>query len=245
MRKFFALALLVTPLFASADCTEHLQTWAKTLQPGLKLDSEHAVCKINPGNASQTLAALPFAENVDADGQGDYGLGVIVADTATGKIIARHYQPGAIVSDAIFFESLALDTARYQLTPTLRAFGVRISHTGSSRVNPYSGTLLNLYVLDGQTVRPVMDKLEVRASSADWDGACNGDFTETERTISIAGKSKNGLASLLVEEKTVHTKDVAKGDDCETVERTPVVSRATLEYDGQRYPVPAQLARAW
>lgn len=245
MRKFFALALLFTPLFASADCTEHFQAWAKTLQADLKLDGEHAVCKINPGNTAQTLAALPFAENVDENGQGDYGLGVIVADSATGKIVARHYQRSAIVSDAIYFDGLALDTARYQLTPTLRAFGVRISHEGSSRVNPLSSTRLNLYVLDGQSVRPVMDPLEVRSSSADWDGTCNGDFTRIERTISIPDKGRNGWASLRVEQKTVHTKNVAKGDDCETVERLPYVSRFTLEYDGKRYPLPETLLRSW
>lgn len=242
MRKLAALALLFTPLFASANCTEHLQTWAKAVRADLKLDSEHAVCKINPANERQTLAALPFAENVDEDGQGDYGLGVIVADTATGKIIAQHYQPTAIVSDAIYLESLALDTARYRLSPALRAFGVRISHQGSSRVNPFGSTLLNLYVLDGQTVRPVMDKLEVSSSSGEWDGSCSGGFSQTERVISIADKGKNGLASLQVEQKVINTQNLPKGDDCEAIESTPAVSRFTLEYDGKRYPVPAGLS---
>lgn len=242
MRKLSALALLFIPLLASADCTEHLPTWARSLQPDLKLDSEHAVCKINPGNPRQTLAALPLAENVDADGQGEYGLGVVVADTATGKIIAQHYERSAIVSDAVYLDSLALDTARYQLAPGLRAFGVRISHLGSSRVNPSSSKQLNLYVLEGQTLRPVMDTLQVSSSSADWDGTCNGDFTQAERTISIADKRKNGLASLQVEQKVIHIKSVAKGDDCEDVERTPVVSRFTLEYNGKHYPVPAPLS---
>lgn len=242
MRKLFALALLCTPLFASADCTEHLQAWAKTVRADLKLDSEHAVCKINPGNPRQTLAALPFAENVDENGEGDYSLGVVVADTATGKIIAQHYQPTAIVSDAIYFESLALDTARYQLTPALRAFGVRISHLGASRVNPSSSTLLNLYVLDGQTVRPVMDKLEVSNGSGEWDGSCSGSFSETERTISIGDKGKNGFAGLQIEQKVTSTQNLPKGDDCENIESTPAVSRFTLDYDGKRYPVPAGLS---
>ncbi|WP_122439037.1 hypothetical protein [Pseudomonas viridiflava] len=242
MLKLAALPLLVLPLLASADCTEQLENWARTIKPDLKLDKEHAVCKVNPANASQTLAALPFAENVDEDEQGDYGLAVIVADTSSNTIVARHYQAAAISSDAIRFERLTLDTARYQLAPKLRAFGVRVSHIGSSRVNPFSSTALNLYVLEGSTLRPVMNALEVSSSNGEWDGVCVGEFSQTERTLSITDKSSQGFASLQVDAQTVGTQDRLKGEDCESTDSKPITSRTILKYDQGHYAVPSAMS---
>ncbi|GFM64155.1 hypothetical protein PSCICJ_02730 [Pseudomonas cichorii] len=242
MTKFAALALLFFPLLASADCTDQLQAWANTLKPDLKFDSERAVCKVNPANAGLILAALPFAETVDEDGQGDYGLGVIMADAASGKIVARHYQSAAITSDAISFESLSLDTARYQLTPQLRAFGVRISYDGASRVNPFASTTLNLYVLDGTQLRPVMNTLEVSRSGGEWDGMCDGEFTRTLRTLSMAKKNSNGFSSLDIDEKVIHTRNQRKGEDCQRTEGKPASSSLTLDYDGSQYAVPSGLS---
>ncbi|MCP2072457.1 UNVERIFIED_ORG: hypothetical protein J2Y77_001893 [Pseudomonas lini] len=242
MRALAVLPLFFFPLVALADCTEQLQTWAKTLRPDLKLDSEHAVCRINPANSSQVLAALPFAENVDEDGQGEYGLAVVVANASSGKIVAHHYQAASISSDAVYFESLSLDTARYQLAPQIRAFGVRVAYQGSSRVNPFSSTTLNLYVLDGPALRPVMNTLEVSRSNGEWDGSCTGDFIQTLRTVSIGDTSKNGLARMYVNQKTINTQNHTRGEDCENVVGKPTVAKFTLEYDGNQYSVPGELS---
>lgn len=242
MLKLAAVPLLILPLFAFADCKDHLENWGKALRPDLKLDKAHAVCKVNPANASQTLAALPFAEDVDEDEQGDYGLAVIVADTSSNKIVAQHYQAAAISSDAIRFEGLTLDTARYQLAPKLRAFGVRVNHIGSSRVNPFSSTALNLYVLEGSTLRPVMNALEVSSSNGEWDGMCVGEFSQTERTLSITDKTSKGFASLQVDEQTVGTQDRLNGEDCESTDSKPVTSRTILKYDQGQYAVPSTMS---
>lgn len=248
MRKLAVLPLLffpllALPLFASTNCADNIRGWAKTLRADLKLDSEHAVCKINPANSSQVLAALPFAENVTEDGQGDYGLGVIVANASNGKIISQHYQAAAISSDAIYFYGLELDTARYQLASKLRAFGVRVSYGGSSRPNPFESKVLTLYAtLPGAQLQPVMSGLEVKRSNGEWDTRCTGKFTETQRTISISDKSNKGLAALEIEQKVIDTQNRPKGEECERISAEPVVTRFTLEYDGNQYPVPKELS---
>lgn len=242
MRKLAALPLLILPLFAFADCTEQLQGWAKALHPTLVFDSEHAVCKNNPADPKQVLAALTFTDSApDEYGEGDYGLEVLVADAATGDVIAHHYQSAAISSDAIRFESLALDTARYQLAPKTRAFGVRVSYEGASRVNPYGGTSLSLYVLDGSVLRRVMDKLMVNDSTGEWDGNCAGDFSDTTRTLSIGDMGKKGLASLVIDEKVTASHAQPKGDDCESIDKKPATAKFTLDYDGRQYGVPKGL----
>lgn len=242
MPRFSVLPLLFFPMIAWGDCTEHLQTWAETLHPELTLDSERAVCKVNPGNASQVLAALPFAVNVSEDGDGDYGLDVLVADAGSGKVIAHSYQGAAIESDAIRFSRLRLDTARYQLAPGIRAFGVRVSYDGSSRVNPYNSETLSLYLHDGSQLRQVMSTLEVSLSGGEWDGMCTGDFNQTERTLAVGKSVKTGFADLLITEKTTARHSAVKGDGCEETQGNSATATFVLDYDGSRYVVPKGLS---
>lgn len=242
MRGFTVLPLLFAPMIAWGDCTQHLQTWAQNLHPTLKLASEFAACKVNPADASQVLAALPMMMNVDGYGQGDYGLDVLVAEAASGKIIARSYQEAAIVSDAVQFSGLTLDTARYQVAPGLRAFGVRIQHTGSSRVNPFSSETLSLYVNDGSQLRRVMGDLVVSKGNGEWDGSCAGEFGETKRTLAIGKPGKDGFSRLRVTEITTGSQSVVKGvDDCEEIESSSTTKTFDLDYDGGRYAVPEEL----
>ncbi len=242
MHKLAALPLLFFPLFAFADCRDELQIWAKTLHPKLKFDSARAVCKVNPADSNQVLAALPFAEKVDEDGQSDYGLDVLVASAANGKIVAHHYQSAAISSDAIQFRALSLDTARYRIAPQLRAFGVRVTYAGSSRVNPFSSTALNLYVLDGSVLRQIMNKLEVSNRNGEWDGNCAGDFAKTRRTLSTGIEGKNGFARLHIDEKVITSHNQNKGDDCQYIESKPATTKFSLDYDGTQYAVPRGLS---
>ncbi|MBA6067467.1 hypothetical protein [Pseudomonas mosselii] len=242
MHRFTVLPLLLAPMIAWGDCTQHLQTWAQDLHPTLELASEFAVCKVNPADASQVLAALPLMVNVDEHGQGDYGLDVLVADAASGKVIAHSYQEAAIVSDAVQFSGLMLDTARYQVAPGLRAFGVRIRHTGSSRVNPFGSETLSLFVNDGSQLRQNMEQLVVSKSNGEWDGVCAGEFDETKRTLAIGKPGKDGFSRLRVTEISTGSQSVVKGnDDCEEIERSSTTKTFNLEYHGGRYGVPKEL----
>ncbi|MDR0212263.1 MAG: hypothetical protein LBJ33_24260 [Pseudomonas putida] len=242
MRRSIVLPLFFLPVIAWGDCTEHLQTWAQALHPTVKFDSEYAVCKANPADPGQVLAALPIETNVDEYRQGEYGLEVVVADAASGRIIAHHYQEAAIVSDAVQFSSLAMDTARYQIAPGLRAFGVRVGHTGASRVNPFGSSTLKLYVYDGTQLRQVMNELVVSSSGGEWDGVCAGEFNDTQRTLAIGKPGKDGFASLRVSEKSTGSRAVVRGnDDCEENESEPTTATYMLEYDGSRYVVPKGL----
>lgn len=241
MRKFAVLPLLFIPMIAWGDCTDYLQTWAQALHPALELNSDQAVCKVNPGDSSQVLAALPFVDEASED-QSLYGLEVLVADAASGKVIAHWYQPAAIESDAYRFTGLKLDTARYQLAPGQRAFGVRISHEGSSRVNPFGSETLSLYLNDGSRLRQIMNKVVVSDNSGEWDGSCAGDFNETTRTLSLGKPGKNGFVSLRFTEKSVDQHNVVNSDgECDYRTKAPVTATFTLDYDGSQYPVPKGL----
>jgi hypothetical protein len=242
MRRVVALALFCLPALAFADCDAQLPEWAKTLHPTLPFDAEHAVCKVSPTDPNRILAALAFVESSDDDNDATYGLEVLSADSASGAIKSHVYESGAFSSDAIEFRALSLDTARYQLAPGIRAFGVRIEYTGASRVNPYSATSLSLYVDEGQKIRKTLDNLVVSESNGEWDGTCEGDFSQTNRTLSIGKSSNKGYASLEVDSKAVATHSVPKGDDCKSTDDKPELKKATLTYNGTEYDVPKELS---
>lgn len=240
MRRAVALTLFCLPAFAYADCTEQLAGWAKKLHPDLAFAAQYSVCKPSPVDPNRTLAALAFVERGD-EYDATYGLEVL---TAVGSRIEQHvYESAAIESDAVRFEGLSLDTARYNLTPTLRAFGVRASYNGSSRVNPFSSTTLNLYVLDGAKPRKVLDKLEVQSSSGEWDGNCAGEFSDTTSSLAIDKTLSHGYAVLAVTEKTVGSRSFEKNDDCTSSDSKPVVKKYPMTYNGTRYVLPGQDSR--
>lgn len=242
MNKLIVSALLCLPMLAHADaggdCQARLAGWMKTLHPGRALDTEHAACKVWPADASLTLAVQPLPQAGASDDGGTYDVEVLVADSRSGAIVAHLYEPAAITSDAVRFSHIDLDTARYQLTPSLRAFGVRATYEGSSRANPYEAQALSLYVLDGRTLRRVVADLNVMNSSGEWDTDCAGNFSKTVRTLAIGPAGQTGYAALNVAESTVNSESKPVGGKCVSTDRAPGRTTATLNYDGSAYRVP-------
>jgi hypothetical protein len=240
MRKIIVSALLSLPLLAHADCKDHLAAWAQKLHPGRTL-ADTAICKVSPADPTQTFAVLPIAQAGATDDDAVYDVDVLVANSDTGEIIARVFEPAAITSDAVRLQGIELDTARYQLAPQTRAFGVRTNYEGSSRVNPYSGTALDLYVVDGHTLRRVVANLTIKNSNGEWDGNCAGAFSDSTRTLSVSSATRNGYATLHVAEKTVNSVSKPAGQECNTKDSPAKPAGYDLEYDGARYGVPAKL----
>ncbi|VVO87475.1 hypothetical protein PS858_02119 [Pseudomonas fluorescens] len=227
-----ALCGLVMTTQAFADCAK----------PFLAGDFGYSVCKDWPAYPGLTITALSQFESgysASDDGpQGKYDLNLAIVSAGDSKPLATYHKAAAFESDAIAYEDLQLDTARYKLTPDLRAFGVRVTFNGSSRVNPVSETLLSLYVKEGGQLRPVLDKLITYEYGGEWDGNCAGELYQHTRTLEIGNTRSHGYADLIV--KTVSTRENGKGEGeaCEskTITEKPVLT--TLRYDGKSYVLP-------
>jgi hypothetical protein len=244
-KTVLALSLsLLLPVFAHAACKDRLQMWAGRLQPQRTLNAELAVCKDWPAEPALTLAALPLPHRDNNDEGGVFDLEVLVADRASGAIVAHVFQENAITSDAVRFSHLSIDTARYQLKPGRRAFGVRVSYEGSSRVNPFTETALNLYAMDGRALRPVLDRLIIDTSNGEWDGQCAGAFDQTVRTIGMGPPGANGYAALEVMERRVQSVSRQAGDRCVSEDGKPSRASATLRYRDGNYGVPKTMQQA-
>lgn len=206
-------------------------------------EDDFSSCKPWPADPTKTLYALASLEPGSADpqdpGAGEYDLDVLVTDSATGQVLARHRQRKALMSDAMRLKGITLDTARYQLAPGRRAFGLRAWQANHSNYNPGRFELFWLYLQEGRELHPLLAGMEVDSSAIEMMMDCSGDGTEVQRTLQVQKTSSKGLADLAVVTRTTELK--LAGESCEEIRAKPVIRRDLLRYDGRAYPLPKSL----
>lgn len=154
------------------------------------------ICKPWPTNKSRTIAAFAYDGGTEYEKQ----LVLAVVERPSNRVIASY--KGVIPEDAateVSSYSLKLDTARYALSKTTRAFGLRLS-TFRDRCS-YEGGFddeLTLFVVDGQTIRPVLTETMSQWSYGSGN-RCGGEDvprTDTNIVISVEPTESNGFADL-------------------------------------------------
>lgn len=259
MRTPLLLLLLCLPFASLAqDCgddaaariTQAYQqrdTAALPGRSGWSIDSERGACRVWPADTSLTLIAVPFLGPEGPNGDSQSGdLDVLVIDSASLRPRAALRLPDVMSSDAIHVDSVGLDTARYNLSPSVRAFGVRSSRSNSSQPNPFSETRLQLLVFSGNLLEAITGQIVVSSSGGEWDTRCAGEFHETKRTLEVGPSPAQGWATLTIRERgssTVNHED-ATGDCVEAREELPVRSFKLLP-KGRSYPLPSEVEAAF
>lgn len=210
-----------------------------------KLTSEAlSDCRIWPAKPDLTIrATTAFTPDKKADPSGDngsYDLTLQLQNTADQMPVATYKQAEQWYSDGISLRQLSIDTARYMLSPTIRAFGLRSVLANQSRANPYSTQTLALFVLEGSTLRPVLDGLVMEDQTGEWDSAnCTGEGAEHHRTVQIGKGFSHGFTDLVVRTETVRMSAVGQPDACDIKSTPAQVEVTTLHYNGSMYRVAA------
>ena len=207
-------------------------------------DPHGMLCRAWPAYPDRLLVGVPLMrDDVPAeagfDALGD--LDLLVLKPGSLEIEARLRLEDFIQEDAIYLSGMWFDTAAYRLIGDRTAFGLRREMEGSSRPNPFGITGLWLFDVDGGTIRPVMEGLEVQNSGGEWDTNCAGEFTMAERVLDIAPTQSNGASDVVVRTTLTTTVNTPSGSECNSVDTTTEVEPVTLRYDGQLYPVPDDL----
>lgn len=202
------------------------------------------ICKVWPAYDDQSIVATstfkPDSGDANNDG-GNVDLELSLIHSSSSKRLASYHKKDAYYSDAVAYEGLSIDTARYKLTTDSRAFGIRSSFEHSSSVNPFHKTELALYLKEGDALRPVLEGLVISTSRGEWDGNCAGEGERTQRTVDIGNTTHNGFADLVVSSTVTVTKSFLVGDECKDTSRKLKTTRVTLNYDGKQYVVPEAL----
>jgi hypothetical protein len=240
MKKFlFLAATLFTPMLAHAGCEDHLQAWMSELHPGRKVAPEHAVCEVWSANPHLTLAALPLSQGNDRR----FDLDIVLADTASGKILTHRYQEGALDFGQSHFLDIAFDTSLSKLTPDQNTFGLRVSSSHVSNEQPKGATTLSLYVIDDHGLRPVLNGFAVALAQGRWDGKCVGYFDATSRSIEPGERGKDGFAVLKVSETSARTVSQKSKGQCVSREGRQTRKTFTMNYQNGVYDVPPLTGR--
>src|SRR6218665_1711411 len=207
LMKNFLFTLLFCVQFSFSQNTDHLNTVLKQLklkesQIRIELFTE----KILPYDKSKSILVIPkYASDIE---EGSFVLDayLLLIDNATGKIISKFIEPNAWTSDAVILTDVTIDTGLYHLNKTTRAFGVRADYRTQSQPNPYNETNLSLYIVEKNTLKPVLHNYTIYRYRGEWDMKCNGEFEDNDSTIDIDKLQTNSFNNLIVKTKITKTK---------------------------------------
>jgi hypothetical protein len=195
-------------------------------------------CKSWPHKGNFLLAAFAFDQGI----QYEKSLWVALLDRKTLRPVSTY--KSVIAEDAVTEvgqSSLRLDTARFQLSPDVRAFGLRFGSTarGPSCGEGASWDELTLFVREQKQLRPVF-KMDMQFQNA--LKGCIGSATGNDiwkygrKTISVANTTTNGFADLLITETvTVDGNTVIP----KSIKTKRQVSRYLAKYNGKEYEIPS------
>lgn len=192
-------------------------------------------CKPWPYDKNSLLTAFAFNEGVE--GEKTYIVAIVDAKT----LQPRASYKSTILEDAATEAtegSLKLDTAKYQISPVVRAFGVRFSSgaRGASCADGSYWDELTLFTRQEEKLVPIFKQnMQSQEASSGCIGSATGHdaWEYTKKTISIAPSSTNGLADL-----QITATSIIEGDEeaiPKNANRKARVERHLLKFNGKAY----------
>ena len=181
-----------------------------------------AACKLWPYDKSVLIVAAAYAQDKEQDKN------LVVALVDAKSMTIRATWQGVVLEDStwsVVQGSLHLDTARYDLAPGVRAFGIDLSSDPVDNAVVRGGVTAtrSLFVQQGTQLRLVLDGVVLTTSTKAADGV-----TKTSAKIAIDTQhATRGFADLLVT-RSIDPAPAGAAKD-----------HATLAFDGTRYATPA------
>jgi hypothetical protein len=156
----------------------------------------------------------------------------VVLYNAADKIITNRYIMQNLESDAIRLSGLNFDFAPYMVKENVRAFGLRIMYSGSSRVNPYEEEKITLFVTEKDKLIPVLKDFTSYLSTGDWDTNCAGEFNSKSAVFALESTLSNGFYDIKVNYKDVKTINKLVSGDCQGTETATKSSVKLVNLNG-------------
>lgn len=214
---------------------------------GERGDVMNMVCKTHPVKSEQTIMALFYdlPDQPDQNGDEIKGFALAVIDLKQNKVISLYQDK--IEEDAsirVFGGGLWIDTARYNLAPGVRAFGVRMDiGYGPRCAEAGESGYLSLFVEEQNSLKPVLKNFAMSSwEVSDGNYSCGYGDSDPEyttdtvnRTLELADTSTNGWRDLQVVEH--HQFDSTKPATREKIARLKTIKRlgVKLRSNGKTY----------
>ncbi|MBD0833798.1 PA3715 family protein [Aestuariibaculum sediminum] len=150
------------------------------------------------------IIVLPIITNRDNECYYCYHIdnNILIWNKRSKSFEANYTKKSEWTSDAVYLSSLKIDTAPYYLNKNIRAFGLRYSYSGSSRVNPYDSEIINLYYIKDNKIIEVLNNFELENMTGENNGTCENASFKTSKSILIMNdKLNNELNDITVKTK--------------------------------------------
>lgn len=206
------------------------------LTPLSATDAPGIICKVWPADENMLLVAAVLREP-DPEPAG----AIKVAVLRDGKVVAGTVLTEGFDEGVVRLRGYEFDTAKYELRPGVRAFGLRSTRGATLRSSSFEETVLRLFVLEDQALKEVLPPLVVDDESGAFDTVCKGDYRQRHMTLALGAAQADGWKQLLVTTRTQWRRPRGDADHC-VDEMDPVqTARTVLRYKDGTYPVPTSL----
>ncbi|MDH7447579.1 hypothetical protein [Aquimarina sp. 2201CG14-23] len=204
----------------------------------LKIQEDFIIAKVQPNNSNETIVVIPEIVGEYDEHHFELNSHIVLVNNTTGKITHKYFESSKTngwESDAIKLSEITIDTAPYMVTKDTRAFGIRVSHYGRSRPNPYSNTTITLFVKSGNALNRVLRHYDVKDYGGEWDTRCAGVSTMVENTLMMSEEKTNAYFDIIVKSKITESKTfVDENEECDEENKTS--SKTTvLKFNGKEY----------
>ena len=216
---------------------------------GLNRKNEHEwtelalVCKHRPGHSNQVIVAtffVPYTPRAEFE-ERDVGFAVAVVDQAQRRLVSLHTSKLQADGGTNAFgpESLAIDTARYDLKNGVRAIGVRMSIVQPGCAwDSASSDALWLFVERGPVLQPVLSGFDMYRTQRQFFKGCvccsqeesRGAVHDAALTLAIASASSNGYRDLALR-ATISSSEY----NLPVRMKDEIVPVGRMKFDGQQY----------
>lgn len=242
MKRTLILIILISFNLKAQQQSDLISSVLKELKIDMSnCKSDLIVEKKMPNAPTKTIVVIPeltTTYNAEDDCCFELNSYILVVNNLNYKIESKFFESSASngwESDAVVLSEISIDTAPYYLSNEKRAFGIRVSYIGSSRVNPYNYETISLFEEQMGSLKRLLKNYTVQDYGGEWDGNCNGEFILYKKILIITDNLTNSYADILVKNKITNT--IAffdENDDCvdkETIE----TATETLKYKNGTY----------
>ncbi len=195
--------------------------------------------KILPNSPNHAVVVIPeVVEGSEEEHYFSLNTHIAIVNIETKQITHQYFESSKTngwVSDAIVLTDIIIDTAPYDVTDNIRAFGIKTHFVGSSRVNPYESENLSLFVKMEDKLQKVLANYEVLNNVGEWDGFCFGKFIKEEKILIISPQKTNEYYDFIVKNKITETNNFEdENGECDYKE-TITHQTSVLKFDGKMY----------
>ncbi len=198
--------------------------------------SDKICLKIIPNQKEKVIILLPVKTNLDpeCDYCFDIDNNILIWNKTTKTIETKYTKKAEWSSDAMRFNELKIDTGLYYLNRNTRAFGIRYSYYGSSRINPFNSEFINLYYIKNNQIEEVLNDFNLNSFNGETNGDCaNGSYYSSKSVFIISDKLTTKFNDITVKTKF---KDYTLDEDCEKeIIKKESTKNSVLKFDEKQH----------